>query len=78
MISKPTNAHKCMTVHYTHRVLPKCFSQSCGSLQRGAMGFRMAIYYTRTVRYRLGSITNIFICILIFSMSFKPCIIFII
>jgi len=25
MISKPTNAHKCMKLHYTHRIPPHMF-----------------------------------------------------
>ena len=33
VISKPTNAHKHMTVYYTHCVPPTCFSHSCGHLR---------------------------------------------
>jgi len=37
MISKPTYAHKCMGVYYTHRTPPTCFAHSCGHLQGGAL-----------------------------------------
>jgi len=37
MISKPTNAHKCMTVYYTHRIAATCFGHSCDQLQGGAL-----------------------------------------
>lgn len=33
VIPKPTNAHKHMTVYYTHCVPATCFSHSCGRLQ---------------------------------------------
>ena len=32
MISKPTNAHKCMKVYYIQHILPTCFGHSCGHL----------------------------------------------
>ena len=37
MISKLTNAHKCMTVYYTHRKLSTCLGHSCDHLQGGAL-----------------------------------------
>jgi hypothetical protein len=37
MVSKRTNARKCMIVYYTHCVPHICFGQSCGHLQGGAI-----------------------------------------
>jgi hypothetical protein len=37
VISKPTDAHKHMTVYYTHCVPSNCFSHSCGHLQGCAL-----------------------------------------
>jgi len=35
--SKPTNAHKCMTVYYIRRIAATCFGHSCGHVQGGAL-----------------------------------------
>lgn len=37
MISKPTNAKKCMKVHYKIYVPPTCFDQSYSHLQGGLL-----------------------------------------
>ena len=37
MITKPTNSHKCMEVHYTHRIPSTCLGHSCGHLHGGAL-----------------------------------------
>jgi len=37
MISKQTDAYKCMNVCYAHRIIPTCFGHSCGHLQGGAL-----------------------------------------
>jgi hypothetical protein len=37
MISKLTNAHKCMKVYYTHPIRPTGFGHSCGHFQGAAL-----------------------------------------
>ena len=37
MISKPSNAHNCMKVHYTHCIRPMSFGRSHGHLQGSAL-----------------------------------------
>ena len=37
MISKPTNAHTCLEVYYTHRMIPTRFGYSYGHPQGGEL-----------------------------------------
>lgn len=48
VISKPTNAHKRMTVYYTHCVPPTCFSHSCGHVQGCALQRTYTLKYYRS------------------------------
>jgi hypothetical protein len=50
MILKPTNAHKCMKVCYTHRIPPTYFGSSGGHPQGGALQIMDTTKNYRSIR----------------------------